>query len=250
MAAGPVVSMREAARNPALRARYNRELFTQLAPGYDRVNRWMSFGRDAAWKRCMVRALPAAEAPSCVDLACGTGDVAFLLAARYPRGRVTGIDLTPAMIDVARARRGAQNVEFRVADLVSTGLPSASADIVTGAYAIRLAAPVEAALAEAARILRPGGTAAFLEFARPVSPAGWRVEMTLLRLWGATWGRLIHGRGGVYTYIPETLEHFPDRVRLRRMFAAAGFTDVRRRSCFFGVMDLWTLRRSPSGGRG
>lgn len=241
----PPGAMKEAARNPGARAAFNRELFTALAPGYDRVNRWMSFGRDAVWKRRLIRALPDVPAPACVDLACGTGDVALLLAARYPQGRVTGLDLTPAMIETARRRAATAGVrmEFVVADLVATGLPSASADIVTGAYAIRLPASVEAALAESARILKSGGVAAFLEFAHPVSPAGRRLAFALLQAWGAAWGRLVHGRGDVYTYIAETLARFPDRRRLSSMFEDAGFRDVCRRPCFFGVMDLWTMRR-------
>ena len=235
--------MRASAADGGRRQAFNRALFTRLAPDYDRLNPWISFGRDATWKRAMIRRLPDRPAPVCVDLACGTGDLALLLAARYPAGRIIGIDLTEAMLAEARRRGGADRVEFRCADLASTGLPAASADIVTGAYALRLGPGVGAGLAEAARILRPGGIASFLDFGWPDSPAAQSLLLALLRAWGAVTGWWFHRSLRVYTYIAETLQHVPTRRGMREHFLAAGFRDPVRPSRFIGVVDLWTATR-------
>ena len=87
----------------------NQALFTEVAPRYDFITRALSLGRDASWKRRLVAGLPDRRFAFCVDLACGTGDLTRLLAARFPDGRVCGMDLTPAMLDLARrARNGRQ----------------------------------------------------------------------------------------------------------------------------------------------
>ncbi len=236
--------MRSSAADAGRRRAFNRALFTRLAPDYDRLNPWISFGRDAGWKRAMIGRLPDLAAPVCVDLACGTGDLTMLLAARYPAGGVTGVDLTEAMLEQARRRPGADRIEFRCADLASTGLPEASADIVTGAYALRLGPGVGAGLAEVARILRPGGTASFLDFGRPDSAAAYAFLLMLLRIWGALTGLFFHRSLRVYTYIAETLQHYPARRGMREGFLAAGFRDPVRRSYFFGVVDIWTATRA------
>ncbi len=235
--------MHELAADPVGRRAANRQIFDALAPDYDRINRLLSFGRDGAWKDAMVRTLPAADRPLCVDLACGTGDVALRLARRFPAGRVVGVDLSGPMLGIARRRDTTGRIEWRRADLAATGLPDAFADIVTGAYALRLADRLEAGLAEAARLLRPGGAAAFLDFASPDAFLARRTLIGLLEMWTAAASRLFGGPPGAHRWIPATLRHVPPRSVFARMLFEVGFEDVRRRGFFFGAMDLWTARR-------
>src|SRR5215472_2344520 len=91
---------------------YNGEMFAEIAPRYDFVTRALSFSRDASWKRDLVTALPPRQSPLCVDLACGTGDIAFLLASKYPQGTVIGVDITEPMLDLARSRMDCSNITF------------------------------------------------------------------------------------------------------------------------------------------
>ena len=77
---------------------YTEKNFSEVAPRYDFITRVLSFGRDAAWKRTLISLLPSHESPVCVDLACGTGDIAFLLAGKYARGRIAGLDITELML--------------------------------------------------------------------------------------------------------------------------------------------------------
>jgi len=95
---------RERLADPIRKRELNEQLFSVVAPRYDAVTRVLSFDRDRVWKARMVAALPPVTAPVCLDLACGTGDISFLLAAKYPDGQVLGLDLTEAMLERARAR--------------------------------------------------------------------------------------------------------------------------------------------------
>ena len=234
--------IRSSIQSPDGKRRYNEGLFTRVATEYDLATRAMSFGRDQAWKRRLVGMLPDHPAPVCVDLACGTGDVTAELARRYPDGQIVGVDLTPAMIEVARSRCPQPGVRFVAADMCHTGLADGCADVVTGSYALRNAPVLDDALHEVRRLLRPGGQAAFLDFAKP--PARWRqaLQLPLLKAWGGFWGLVIHG-GPEHAYIAESLRQFPDRVALRRMVERHGLRPTASRNCFGGMLEILLLTR-------
>ncbi|MHC1764827.1 MAG: class I SAM-dependent methyltransferase [Verrucomicrobiia bacterium] len=234
------MSIRAAIQTPATKRSYNERLFTRVATEYDQATRAMSLGRDRVWKRRLVELLPALPSPRCVDLACGTGDVALELASRFPTGCIAGVDLTPAMIDVARSRCRSANLTFSIGDMCCTPFPNEWADIVTGSYALRNAPTLDDALRELRRILKPGGSAAFLDFTK--SPVGWRqaLQLPLLKCWGGLWGILIHG-GPEHAYIAESLRQFPDRLALRRRFASHGLELQTSRDCFGGMLEILVL---------
>jgi ubiquinone/menaquinone biosynthesis methyltransferase len=233
----PANSIRASIQTPENKRRYNEGLFTRVAAEYDMATRAMSLGRDRAWKRRLVNLLPALEAPNCVDLACGTGDVTFNLAARYSQGKIVGIDLTPAMIEVARSRGEAANVTFVAQDMCHTTVADGWADVVTGSYALRNAPVLDDALREVRRMLKPGGCAAFLDFSK--SPARWRqaLQLPLLKLWGGFWGIVLHG-GPEHAYIAESLRQFPDRFALREQFIRHGFRLHHAENCFGGMLQI------------
>lgn len=238
-----ISSIRADIATPDKKRRYNHGLFSRVADEYDLATRAMSLGRDQAWKRALIGMLPPMKAPNCVDLASGTGDVAAALSRRFPNGRVVGIDLTPAMLEVARERCPWLNVEFRVADMCRTGLPDEWADIVTGSYALRNAPTLEDALVEINRILRPGGCAAFLDFCKPSERWRQAMQIPLLKAWGAFWGVVIHG-GPEHAYIAESLRQFPDRGALRKIFSAHGFHLESSRPCFGGMLEILVFKKA------
>lgn len=216
---------------------YNEQLFTEVAPTYDRITRWMSMGRDIAWKRSMIRALPDFRPSACLDLACGTGDFTRMLRERYPEAPVTGLDLTPSMLDLARTLTNNPGIDYRVGDMGALPFPDASFDLVTGGYALRNAPDLPRAIAEIRRVLRPGGTCAFLDFSKPASPAGQAVGYTLLKSWGSLWGWLLHRNPDVYGYIAESLRAYPDRRALRECFRASGLEVVASRRFYGGLLE-------------
>jgi ubiquinone/menaquinone biosynthesis methyltransferase len=226
---------------PASKREYNRRVFRAVAPRYGVITWLLSFGCDALWKRGLVARLPRRQEARALDLACGTGDLTRLLARRYPGGSVDGIDLTPAMLARARRRRGlrqAANVCFRLGDLGRLPYPSVSFDLVTGGYALRNAPDLEESLREVLRVLKPGGTAAFLDFNRSPTPWAGRLQLHLLALWGGLWGWLLHGNPEVYSYIAESLALFPDRSRFEALLAEVGFRRVRSRLPPGGFVSL------------
>jgi demethylmenaquinone methyltransferase/2-methoxy-6-polyprenyl-1,4-benzoquinol methylase len=203
----------------------------------------MSLGRDRSWKRALIAALPEHPAPRCLDIACGTGDIAFLLAERYPQGNILGIDLTEPMLEIARRRDHENQVSFVRGDMCATGLDDASIDLVTGSYAIRNAPELRSALAETHRILKAGGVAAFLDFAKPRSDRLQRAQFLLLKNWCGLWGLLLHGNPEIHAYIATSLQRFPDRTALRRQLTESGFKLVRSRRFYFGLLELLVVRK-------
>jgi ubiquinone/menaquinone biosynthesis methyltransferase len=236
---------------PERKRAYNELHFAEAASRYDFATRMMSLGRDAAWKGAFVAALPDFASPVCVDLACGTGDVAFLLAGRYPGGVVTGLDLSPPMLAIARERNRFTNVRFERGDLCDLPFPDGSADVVTGSYALRNAPDLRKAIAEVHRVLSPGGVAAFLDFSNPESPSLRYLQYLLLRSWCGLWGFLLHGTPEIHGYVAESLRLFPARNRLREIFREQGFGMWADRRFFLGITRLLILRKweptAPAG---
>jgi len=238
------LNVSERLADPKQKRELNEQLFEVVAPRYDAVTRCLSFDRDRVWKERMVSALPVRIAPVCLDLACGTGDICFLLAAKYSDGYIIGLDLTEAMLQRARARSVAPHVHFQRGDMGRTGLNSGSVDIVTGGYALRNAGDLGEVIAEIYRVLKPDGTACFLDFSRPVGKTLQKLENLLLRSWGALWGWFFHRDPEVYMYIAESLANFPDRQQLTRLFLSQGFELHSSRLHFLGIIQCITLRKS------
>jgi ubiquinone/menaquinone biosynthesis methyltransferase len=224
---------------------YNERLFSEVAPRYDFITRVLSFGRDAAWKRALISSLPCHESPVCLDLACGTGDISFLLADKYTRGRISGLDITEPMLDIARQRNNRPNVSFVNQNMGSLEIPSETADIITGGYALRNAPHLETVIDEIGRVLKPRGVAAFLDFSKPDASIPQKIEYWCLKIWTGLWGVLLHRNHEVYSYIAESLRRFPDRRHLRNLFQEKGFSVVDSRSFFGGITELLVVQKLP-----
>jgi demethylmenaquinone methyltransferase/2-methoxy-6-polyprenyl-1,4-benzoquinol methylase len=224
---------------------YNLQHFTESAPRYDLATKMLSFGRDAAWKRKLIAILPIDEqAPFCVDIACGTGDIAIGVAKKYPTGEVLGTDLTQAMVDIANVRNTLPNLKFETADMCSLDLRSSSVDILTGSYAIRNAPSLNDVLLEINRVLRTGGKAAFLDFSKPRSKLSQKIQFALLKFWGSFCGLVLHGNPEVHGYISQSIKDFPDEIELDKKLKAAGFKKLKEEKLYFGMLKLILLQKA------
>ena len=222
-------------------------MFDAIAPAYDMMNRAMTGGLDRRWLRHLVDAVAQARPTDIVDLATGTGDVAFALARRLPMAFVRGLDISEGMLDKARMKAartpGMSGVTFRQADGLDTGEEASSADAVTVAYGVRNFADIAAGYREMYRILRPGGILAVLELSEP--PAG--LTRRLYKAYTSTLiplaGRVISGDSQAYTYLPRSIAAAPQRDDMLALIRDAGFTDAAYRSFTFGACTLYTARK-------
>jgi len=122
--------------------------------------------------------------------------------------------------------------------------PEGSVDVVTGSYALRNAPDLPRALGEIRRILKPAGTAAFLDFSKPRSAIFRIPQHLLLRTWCGSWGLILHGNHEIHGYIAASLAAFPDRGDLLDLFAQSGFSLVLAKRFFLGITELLVFRRT------
>ena len=224
-----------------------RAMFDEIAPRYDLLNHLLSLNIDKLWRSLTVREVrdvlehPGARA---LDLCCGTGDLS--IALEHGSGaRVVGLDFCAPMLSIARGKSASrERIALVQADATGVPFPDASFDVVTIAFGLRNLASVEAGLAEIRRLLRPGGRAAILEFSRPVVPVlrelfAFYFTRILPRIGGA-----ISGSPGAYSYLPASVEAFPDQRRLKAMMERAGFSQVRYRNLSAGIAALHVGERA------
>ncbi len=237
------LKIKEHIDSPERKKAYNEEHFNEAARHYDFATKAMSLGRDMAWKRHLVNALPACDGPVCIDLACGTGDIAFMVAEKYPAGQVKGVDLTPAMLDLAKKRNHFDHVQFQQGDMGALTFADASADIVTGSYAVRNAPDLQQAFREIHRILKPGGTLGLLDFSKPASRWFQSLQYVVLKYWCGMWGLILHGNPEVHSYISASLRSYPDRDSLHRLVKERGFLVRSSKRFYLGTLELLILEK-------
>jgi demethylmenaquinone methyltransferase/2-methoxy-6-polyprenyl-1,4-benzoquinol methylase len=220
---------------------FARDLFDGLPARYDALEELLSFGQNRRWRRAMVDAVAEGRPRTVLDVATGTAGVALMLADRT-EADITGVDLTEQMLRRGRARVAAareRRVRLAVGRAEQLPFADASFDALTFTYLLRYVADPAATLRELARVLRPGGTAASLEFAVPAPPVwlpAWRLY-TRVVLPGA--GFLTGGREWAHVgrFLGPSIEDHYRRYPVDRhvaMWRDAGFEDVRTRTMSLG----------------
>ncbi len=222
----------------AAKRAYNRWLFRIVASRYGIVTRALSFGMDSSWKKWLVSHVPQTRSPRVIDIAAGNADLAMSIVKKMPHARIAAADITPEMFFAPRAYPLPASISFSVQDMWALGFKTACADIVTGGYALRNAPDLSATIAEVRRILRPGGTAAFLDFSKSPNVLLARIEYVLLAFWGSLWGLLLHGKPEIYAYIAKSLLVFPDSPALHSLLASYGLRVTKSKRFFFGIIEI------------
>jgi demethylmenaquinone methyltransferase/2-methoxy-6-polyprenyl-1,4-benzoquinol methylase len=227
---------------PAAKRAYNRRLFATIAPRYDLVTRVLSYGRDQRWKDRLVGLAAVRRGERVLDVACGTGDLAGRLAARG--ARVTALDLTPAMLGLARQRPGADAIRWIAGDIGALPFADASFDAVTGGYALRNVPDLDCALRELARVLAPGGRLLSLDFNNPSLAPLRAAYFGYLWLVGSVLGLALHGDADTYRYIPASLRRHPPAAALVERMRATGFEAATWHPVLGGLMAIHVARRA------
>lgn len=227
----------------SVRTAHARSLFAPLGPTYDRIGAVLSLGQDPLWRRFLVSRLPASSPAggNVLDVATGTGLVAAELLRRG--FRVTGLDQSAEMLEIARRRFAEQEVELVEGTAEALPFPEAMFDHLTVTYLLRYVDDPGATLAELARVVRPGGVVASLEFGVPTGPARPLWELYVRRVLPLAGRALGRGWSEVGDFLGDSIRDFWTRYPLERqleLWRAAGLRgiEVRRLSLGGGVV-MW-----------
>ena len=227
-------------------------MFDNIAPAYDFMNTAMTFGLHRRWLRKALKAIPKKENQSAIiDLATGTGEVAFKLAAIYPEALIKGVDLSEGMLKIAREKAASDprksafesRIEFEAGDCLNLKYPDNSFDILTIAYGVRNFENLAKGFREFHRILRPGGICMILELSRPENKlirAGYNVYSRGII---PIIGRMVSKDRRAYTYLPESIAAMPPRMRITEMLREAGFHNASFKSLTMGVVTYYIAEK-------
>jgi demethylmenaquinone methyltransferase / 2-methoxy-6-polyprenyl-1,4-benzoquinol methylase len=225
---------------PEGKRRYVRTLFATIADRYDFITVALSYGQDRRWKRRLIALASPQPGTRALDLATGTGDLAFALSARG--ARTVGLDVTTRMIELARAKAAAPGAAtpplFIVGDMLALPFPDCSFEIVTAGYGLRNVPHLTRAIDEIGRVLKPGGQMLSLDFNRPASAVVRFAYLQYLRLVGGALGWALHGDPDTYRYIPASIQTYPGARAVARLMEARGFADVAYRPMLGGLMAI------------
>lgn len=217
-------------------------MFARIAGRYDLANHLLSGGVDHWWRQRLVRVVHDAHPGAILDLATGSGDVAFALADGLPpEARITGMDFCQPMLDEAvKKRTGStrwKGIEFRQGDGMALPLPDQAFDAVTISFGLRNMADRHKSLGEMRRVLRPGGRLFVLEFSqphfwfRPFYYAYLKLVLPII-------ADVVTGDRTAYEYLGGSIESFPGREAMRSEILRAGFKTVHATPLTFGIVAL------------
>jgi demethylmenaquinone methyltransferase/2-methoxy-6-polyprenyl-1,4-benzoquinol methylase len=230
------MSLREEIATPEGKSRYVRRLFATIADRYDFITGFLSYGQDRRWKRRLVDLAAPRRSARALDLAAGTGDIAWEVERRG--ADVVALDITFRMIELARRKAAGRRVHLLVGDMTRLPFPDESFDLVTTGYGLRNVPDLALAIDELFRVVRPGGQVLSLDFNRPENPLLRVAYLGYLTLVGGALGSLLHGDADTYRYIPESLRRYPGGVAVAQMLRARGFARVAHIPVLGGLMSI------------
>ncbi len=229
--------------------KYVERMFGQIARRYDFYNHFLSLGFDYAWRRRAIEVLMGdiqeKVSPVILDIACGTGDLAFECLAQIPAAQITGLDITQPMLDLFQRKIDERNANIKQerGDVEDLHFEDSTVDGITIGFGTRNFTNLHVAFGEIARVLKPGGVFINLELAKP------RV-FPMKQLYGFYFNGLLPFIGTVfsssntaYKYLPDSLRRFPDLEDLGEILKQSGFSEVRWETRTAGIVAIHIARK-------
>ena len=224
------------------RQEYVADLFARIAGRYDLMNSLMTGGMHHRWKKQTARLTAQGLVGPALDIATGTGDLAYALAGQASVEPAIGVDLLPEMITLANEKQGKfptlKQPRFLLGDALSLPFPDDTFACATAGFSLRNMPDLPATLKEMARVVRPGGRITTLE----LTPMGPGLKTSLFRLYFhrivPLVGQVIAGDKAAYTYLPQSVDYFLQADRLARLFEETGLVDVSYRKLGFGTVAI------------
>lgn len=219
---------------------YVQNMFGRIAERYNLMNRVMTLGQDQAWRRFVVAKARVPPGGVVLDLATGTGDIAFEAKKVQPTARVVGADFALPMMFVGKRTESGQGVEWLGADAMYLPLPSDAFDAVVSGYLVRNVVDIRQALREQLRVMKPGGRVVILDTSPPPKNLLRPFIIAYLKYGIPTLGRIISGKQGAdaYKYLPESTTAFKTPQELAALMEEVGMKNVGYKTFMFGTMAV------------
>lgn len=220
-----------------------RQMFDNIAFRYDFLNHFLSMGIDNFWRRKAISKIKHIKTGIVLDVATGTGDLAITTAKRTKLD-IVGIDLSENMLSIGRekiVKKGfAQRIKLQQGDSECIQFPDAHFEAITVAFGVRNFENLDKGLSEMYRVLKPGGKVVVLEFSKPKYFPVKQIYYFYFRKILPFVGRFISKDRAAYTYLPESVESFPDGKAFLEHLSKAGFVQNTCKSMTFGIVNLYT----------
>lgn len=205
---------------------YVNQMFAQIAPTYDLMNRLMTGGMDRAWRQEMLDFCQLPPHGRLLDVGTGTGDIAYTALRRQPDLWAVGSDFTYEMMDQGRRKATQHPLPFVQADALALPYPDDLFDAAVSGFLIRNVVDIQQAFREQARVVKPGGRVVCLEITPPTTPTlGKLFQFYFFRLVPLV-GALVSGHPEAYAYLPQSTISFPEPARLEQEMERAGLRHV------------------------
>jgi menaquinone biosynthesis methyltransferase ubiE len=222
-------------------------MFDQIAHSYDFLNHTLSLGIDRSWRKAAIDSLKP-YAPQCIlDVATGTGDFALMAVDRLHPQSLIGADLSEGMLSVGREkveRAGKSDViTLQKEDCMALSFEDNTFDAVTVAYGVRNFEDLDRGLREMLRVLKPGGRLVIIELTSPVRFPMKQLFWLYAHVWMPMVGKLVSRDSRAYSYLPATMEAFPQGEVMQGIIEKAGFQSVKFRRFTFGLSTLYTAEK-------
>lgn len=219
------------------------KMFSAIAPTYDILNHFLSFGIDRKWRKKAIRRL-APVSGLYLDMAAGTGDMAVEILRVCKNARVIAADRSLEMLKAGVRKTAGLAITRERVDALALPFRDDCFSGVTCAFGIRNFSNLKAGLKEMLRALKPGGNLVVLEFATPPNPLVKTVYLLYFTRLLPFIGRVVSGHGNAYSYLPKSVRDFPDRRGLKKIFMDVGFKDISVVPLTFGICSLIHARKS------
>ena len=222
-------------------------MFDRISPKYDALNHLLSLNIDKVWRRKAAKTATKKQPNAILDLATGTGDLAIALAKRNPQAHIIGMDISEKMLDIGKAKVAQQmmenQIELGLGDAASLPFEDNRFDAVTVAFGVRNFENLGKGLSEISRVLKPGGQAVILEFSMPERfPVKQLYRFYFKRVLPKI-GRRLSKDPGAYTYLPESVEHFPKPDDFIQLLLEKGLENGTKRPLSFGIATLYKAEK-------
>ena len=220
------------------------EMFDDIAPRYDFMNRFLSAGIDISWRKKALAELRELKPRTMLDVATGTADVAIMAARILNPDKIVGIDISTGMLNLGRKKllkEGLERqIELQTGDSEAINFPDASFDAVTVAFGVRNFAHLEKGLAEIYRVLKSGGKLVVLEFSKPKIIGIQQFYNLYMGIVAPGMGSIFSKNRGAYQYLHDSVQKFPEGKAFTDILNTTGFKDNTCKRLSLGICSIYT----------